>query len=124
MTWSVLNLECLNTVGSTYENTSRLNCIRLLPFVLGVCCHPNKLKNMSQHLYKAAASAELFGALVYLSMGLFASVCALREWGGPWFPLLTIASIVAFRLCLVHWRERQDLLKTAKEIEENEQTKS
>ena len=76
---------------------------------------------MSAHLYRGAASAESFAVAVYLAFGLCAAASGVASWGTGYFPLSVVAALVCGRMAGSHWRERCELIETAKQIEENEQ---
>ena len=75
---------------------------------------------MSSNLYKAAASAELFGAAVYLCLAIFCLAAVPAAWGSAWAPMLGIACVVCSRLMVVHLKERAELLSAADEIDKHE----
>ena len=83
----------------------------------------NKLPQ-SAALYRGAAGAEFFAAILYMIFALFATAGAAMTWGMIYFPFCVIGALVCGRMAGAHWRERGDLLDTAKQIEENEQTES
>jgi hypothetical protein len=75
---------------------------------------------MSSNLYKAAASVEAVGVLVYSGVCVITSTAAILKWGGPWFPLFVILAIISLRLAASHLKERNALLKDAAEIDKHE----
>jgi hypothetical protein len=75
---------------------------------------------MSSQLYKAAAGAEMFGAIIYACAAAFSLVMLIIHWGAALAPMLAVAGIVASRLSWAHLKERNSLLKDAAEIDNQE----
>ena len=75
---------------------------------------------MSSSLYRAAAGAEFVGVVVYAVGAVFCAASAAYHWGGAWFPLLAVCSVISCRMSRLHLKERNRLLREAQEIEDNE----
>lgn len=75
---------------------------------------------MSAHLYRGAAGAETFAVIVYSALGLVCLVAATLCWLSAWFPLYVVGALACGRMAGTHWRERCELIETAKQIEESD----
>jgi CHASE2 domain-containing sensor protein len=76
---------------------------------------------MSSSLYRAAAGAELVGVVAYVAFALLSAGAAVAAWGGGWFPLCVVFTLVCGRMAGSHWRERCELIDKAKQIEEHDE---